>query len=119
MAAAGTSRPCSGAEHLISHSLDARLGERAALHGEQVALGCLVSAAAHRSELLGDLRALFERVGLPTHPSALGIGDDEFAEAVRAAPETRPGRYTVLSELDRELGEVIDQAFGPDAPAAP
>ena len=49
MAAAGTSRPCSGAEHLISHSLDAMLGENAGLHGHQVALGCLVSAAAHES----------------------------------------------------------------------
>jgi glycerol-1-phosphate dehydrogenase [NAD(P)+] len=33
MAAAGTSRPCSGAEHLISHSLDVVLADRAALHG--------------------------------------------------------------------------------------
>ena len=52
MAAAGTSRPCSGAEHLISHSLDRLLGERAAMHGEQVALGCLFAAAAHDSPLL-------------------------------------------------------------------
>jgi glycerol-1-phosphate dehydrogenase [NAD(P)+] len=68
MAAAGTSRPCSGAEHLISHSLDAMLGENAGLHGHQVALGCLVSAAAHESPLLEVLQRLFCRLGLPTAP---------------------------------------------------
>jgi glycerol-1-phosphate dehydrogenase [NAD(P)+] len=119
MAAAGTSRPCSGAEHLISHSLDARLGERAALHGEQVALGCLVSAAAHGSELLETLRSTFTRLGLPTRPGDLGIGEDEFVEAVHTAPQTRPGRYTILSELDREIPQVVDQAFSADSPVEP
>jgi glycerol-1-phosphate dehydrogenase [NAD(P)+] len=100
MAAAGTSRPCSGAEHLVSHSLDRLLGERAALHGEQVALGCLVSAAAHESPLLEQLRELFGRLGLPVAPEDIGILFDEMAEAVRQAPATRPDRYTVLSSLD-------------------
>jgi glycerol-1-phosphate dehydrogenase [NAD(P)+] len=111
MAAAGTSRPCSGAEHLISHSLDARLGPKAALHGEQVALGCLVSATAHRSELLPALRDLFARLGLPLRPGDLGIDDDEFVAAVRDAPATRPHRYTVLTELDRDPAELVAEAF--------
>jgi len=110
MAAAGTSRPCSGAEHLVSHSLDARLGSRAALHGEQVALGCLVSAAAHDSDLHATLQALFLRLGLPMQPRDLGIDDAEFVEAIRAAPSMRPNRYTVLSELDRDIGELVEQA---------
>jgi glycerol-1-phosphate dehydrogenase [NAD(P)+] len=115
MAAAGTSRPCSGAEHLISHSLDATLADRAALHGEQVALGCLVSAAAHGSPLLDQLRALFERLGLPVTPGALGITDDEMAAAVAAAPGTRPDRYTVLDHCDLSRGAVarlMRTAFG-------
>ena len=111
MAAAGTSRPCSGAEHLISHSLDAMLGERAALHGEQVALGCLVSATAHGSDLHDQFRALFERVGLPTHPRDVGISDAEMADAIAAAPATRPRRYTILTELDGDLGELAERAF--------
>ena len=100
MAAAGTSRPCSGAEHLVSHSLDRALGERAALHGEQVALGCLVSAAAHGSDLLPQLHDLFARLGLPVKPQDIGITDAEMAEAVLQAPGTRPERWTVLSSLD-------------------
>jgi glycerol-1-phosphate dehydrogenase [NAD(P)+] len=119
MAAAGTSRPCSGAEHLISHSLDARLGERAALHGEQVALGCLVSAAAHGSALLETLRSTFTRLGLPTKPADIGIDDGEFAAAVEAAPATRPGRYTILSELDRDVAEVVRQAFATESKVEP
>jgi glycerol-1-phosphate dehydrogenase [NAD(P)+] len=115
MAAAGTSRPCSGAEHLISHSLDQVLGERAALHGEQVALGCLISAAAHRSPLLGQAQELFRRLGLPVKPADIGITDAEMVAAVRAAPATRPDRYTVLTELDLgspAVDQLLADAFG-------
>jgi glycerol-1-phosphate dehydrogenase [NAD(P)+] len=115
MAAAGTSRPCSGAEHLISHSLDGALGERAAMHGEQVALGCLVSAAAHGSPLLATLRELFGRLGLPTRPTDLGISDADMVAAICAAPATRPDRYTILSEMTGEADDVAalaERAFG-------
>ena len=114
MAAAGTSRPCSGAEHLISHSLDGLLGERAALHGEQVALGCLVSAAAHRHPIRGQLHELFSRLGLPVKPADIGISDAEMAQAVAAAPGTRPDRYTILSALDlddRGIDRILADAF--------
>jgi glycerol-1-phosphate dehydrogenase [NAD(P)+] len=103
MAAAGTSRPCSGAEHLISHSLDAMLGARAGLHGHQVALGCLISAAAHESPLLETLQVLFLRLGLPTVPGDLGLSAEVLAEAIRRAPALRPERYTVLSHLGRDI----------------
>jgi glycerol-1-phosphate dehydrogenase [NAD(P)+] len=106
MAAAGTSRPCSGAEHLISHSLDGVLGDRAGLHGEQVALGCLVSTAAHDSALHGQLRALFERIELPTTPEQLGLTRDEMCRAILAAPATRPDRYTVLNATELSAASV-------------
>jgi len=98
MAAAGTSRPCSGAEHLVSHALDAQLGGRAALHGEQVALGTLISAAAHDSPLLPVLQRLFARLGLPVAPEDLGLSHAEVVDAVLAAPSLRPERWTILSE---------------------
>ena len=114
MAAAGTSRPCSGAEHLISHALDGRLGEGAAMHGEQVALGSLVSAAAHGGPLLATLSELYARLDLPMHPSQLSISSDDMLRAVQAAPGTRAGRYTVLSELDLSdaaVARLLDEAF--------
>jgi glycerol-1-phosphate dehydrogenase [NAD(P)+] len=125
MATAGTSRPCSGAEHLISHALDAQLGRGSALHGEQVALGCLVAAAAHGSPLLGTFREVFGRLGVPTRPQALGMSDEQLVEAVVAAPSLRPDRWTVLSGCagDRDAAErFVHAAFdaGPRAltPAA-
>ena len=122
MAAAGTSRPCSGAEHLVSHALDAHLGDRAALHGEQVALGTLISAAAHESPLLPALRRLFSRLGLPVCPSDLGFSRDEVVEAVMAGPSLRPDRWTILSDeryrRRREAGALVDRALASkdDAP---
>ena len=44
MIIAGTSRPASGGEHEISHALEELLGGRA-MHGAQVAFGCIVSLA--------------------------------------------------------------------------
>jgi glycerol-1-phosphate dehydrogenase [NAD(P)+] len=116
MATAGTSRPCSGAEHLISHSLDHLLGAQAQLHGRQVALGALVAATAHGSDLAGQFRAVFGRCGLPTHPEHLGLPVDLVAEAVRRAPTMRPGRYTVLDEVDLSpagVRHLVDRAFAP------
>jgi glycerol-1-phosphate dehydrogenase [NAD(P)+] len=91
---------------LISHSLDELLGDRASLHGEQVALGCLVSAAAHGSPLLQQYQALFVRLGLPTAPRDIAITDDEMTEAVLRAPATRPDRYTILSTKEPDARTV-------------
>jgi len=115
MATAGTSRPCSGSEHLISHSLDHLLGSRARLHGRQVALGALVAATAHGSDLASPLRAVFARCGLPTHPDDLGLPFDLVVDAVQRAPDMRPGRYTILSEIDLStvaVRDLVGRAFG-------
>lgn len=116
MAAAGTSRPCSGAEHLISHALDAQLGPGAALHGEQVALGCLVAAAAHEWSQTHELLHTFRRLGLPTCPEDLGISRAQLVAAVRAAPGMRADRHTILDRfVDRgEVDRLVMHAF--DAP---
>jgi glycerol-1-phosphate dehydrogenase [NAD(P)+] len=116
MATAGTSRPCSGSEHLISHSLDHLLGSGARLHGRQVALGALVAATAHESELAALLRAVFRRCGLPTCPADLGLPVGLVVDAVQRAPDMRPGRYTVLSEIDlgtAAVRDLVERAFSP------
>ncbi|MBO0829032.1 MAG: iron-containing alcohol dehydrogenase family protein [Streptosporangiales bacterium] len=99
MAVAGTSLPCSGACHEISHALD-RLGVGDATHGEQVGLGALFA-----TWLRGDLRLAaamrdcLGRHGLPTTPADLALEDRQFACAVAAAPDTRPDRYTILEHV--------------------
>lgn len=40
------------------------------------------------------------RHGLPVVAREIGFGDEEFVRAVGFAPQTRPGRYTILEHLD-------------------
>ncbi|MEU3531455.1 iron-containing alcohol dehydrogenase family protein [Streptomyces murinus] len=100
MSIAGHTRPSSGACHEISHALDLLYPRRAAAHGEQVGLG-----AAFATYLRGDhdgSRLIVEglrRHGLPVVAEEIGFSDEEFVRAVAFAPETRPGRYTILEHL--------------------
>lgn len=107
MEVAGSSRPCSGAEHLISHALDNLLGRGAHLHGEQVALGCLVSASLHDAHV-EELRDLFGRCGLATTVAASGIDEDLLVRAIQHAPQTRRSRFTVLDTVDLAEDAVRD-----------
>jgi glycerol-1-phosphate dehydrogenase [NAD(P)+] len=96
MEIAGSSRPCSGSEHLISHALDS-LHPGTAQHGEQVAFGSLV--ATHLQG--GDwrrLREFMQAAGMNGAVSGFGLPGEELVAAVRAAPSMRPERHTVLSE---------------------
>ncbi len=101
MSIAGHTRPSSGACHEISHALDLLFPQRAASHGEQVGLG-----AAFAMHLRGDhegsllMAGVLRRHGLPVVAEEIGFSDDEFVRAVEFAPETRPGRYTILEHLE-------------------
>ena len=46
MAVAGTTRPCSGACHEISHAIDRPFPAKSAPHGEQVGVGSVIAACA-------------------------------------------------------------------------
>jgi glycerol-1-phosphate dehydrogenase [NAD(P)+] len=96
MEIAGSSRPCSGAEHLISHALDARR-PGTAQHGEQVAFGTLVVTHLQGGEWAA-LRELMQVAGLHAAASGFGLQERELVEIVLAAPSMRPDRYTVLSD---------------------
>jgi glycerol-1-phosphate dehydrogenase [NAD(P)+] len=99
MVAAGTSRPASGAEHEISHAIDELHGGRA-MHGAQVAFGCVISAALYDDENLAGLIATLARLGLPDHPTDLGLSEDDMVTILLEAPGTRPGRFTILEDAD-------------------
>jgi len=98
MILAGTSRPASGAEHEISHAIDAGFGGRA-LHGAQVAFGCVFSV-----ELYGEDTHAFRRqlatLALPGHPAELGLTENDLVKLLLEAPDTRPGRFTILEDAD-------------------
>jgi len=98
MEMAGSSRPASGGEHLISHALDIVLAQPR-LHGLQVALATIATTL-----LRGDdhrrLAAFYRHVGLPVVPADLDIPVETFLRAVRLGPQMRVGRSTVLDDVD-------------------
>jgi glycerol-1-phosphate dehydrogenase [NAD(P)+] len=108
MAAAGSSRPCSGACHEISHAIDALYPGRAA-HGEQVAVGALFASFLRDDAWVGELDATLRRHGVARLPADLGLSEEELAAAVALAPSTRPDRYTVLEHLELDDAEIADR----------
>ena len=119
MEIAGTSRPASGAEHLISHSIDELFGG-AKPHGIQVAFGMYVTTFL-RAELeqvpknnFEELRAIFRFLGLPTTLSQIGLTKEQLIEALIYAPKARPGKYTILNKIKLEksyLNDLLDKLF--------
>ncbi len=99
---AGSSRPCSGSEHLISHALDI-ISPDNGLHGEKCGISSIVMSKLHGLDWQ-EIRAALQRVNCPTNVHDLGISDDEMIEAINLAPTIRPDRYTILNttDLDRD-----------------
>jgi glycerol-1-phosphate dehydrogenase [NAD(P)+] len=93
---AGSSRPCSGSEHLFSHALD-MIAEKPALHGEQVGVGTILMAYLHGTDWK-LIRDTLQRVGAPTTCQELGIDADTVVKALVIAHTIRPDRYTILGE---------------------
>ncbi|HEX4978703.1 MAG TPA: iron-containing alcohol dehydrogenase family protein [Acidimicrobiales bacterium] len=99
MSVAGTSRPCSGACHEISHAID-KLRPGLASHGEQVGVGALFATFLRGDdELFDDLLRCLLHVDAAVTPAALGLSPEVFTLAVLEAPSTRPDRYTILEHL--------------------
>jgi glycerol-1-phosphate dehydrogenase [NAD(P)+] len=112
MATAGSSRPCSGGEHEIIHAID-HLFPGTAQHGELAGVATLFSAHLRGDEgLAGAVDACLTRHGLPRLPADLGLSDAQFAQAVAAAPGTRPDRFTILEHLELSPEEVSDRVRG-------
>ena len=109
MAAAGSSRPSSGAEHEILHAID-HLFPGTAGHGELAGAATLFTSMLRGDgSLAAQVDACLRRHGLPRLPRELGLTDEQFAQAVHYAPRTRPDRYTVLEHLDLDEREVAER----------
>lgn len=112
MAVAGTSRPCSGADHEIIHAIDS-LYPQTAGHGELAGLGALFSYHLRDNDDMFDLLARrLSQHDLPRTPADLGLTDEQFVSAVREAPATRPDRYTILEHLDLDEAAIRDRVKG-------
>ncbi|WP_445527793.1 iron-containing alcohol dehydrogenase family protein [Streptomyces cyslabdanicus] len=109
MSVAGDSRPASGACHEISHAFDLRFPQRNALHGEQCGLGGAFATYLRGDvDTAGQMADVLRRHGLPVLPKDIGFTVDEFVQVVEFAPETRPGRYTILEHLALKTDQIKD-----------
>jgi glycerol-1-phosphate dehydrogenase [NAD(P)+] len=112
MSIAGSSRPCSGSEHLFSHALD-QIAPKPALHGEQCGVGTIMMARLHNMDWR-KIRKTLKKVGAPTNTQELGIEPKHVVEALVKASEIRPDRYTILNEkrLNYDSAEKLARATG-------
>ncbi len=106
---AGSSRPCSGSEHLFSHALD-QIAPGIGLHGEKCGIGSILMAKLHKLDWVGISQALRD-VGAPIRAAQIGLSDEQVIKALTVAQQMRPERYTILQEVKldvqgaRRLGE--------------
>ncbi len=113
MSIAGSSRPASGAEHLISHALDTIL-DKPKPHGIQVGFATLFTQALRGSDIT-DIMEVYRSVGFPTTFDAIGISIDTFMEAIKIAPYTRKNRFTILDIVDESrIMDALKLAYGID-----
>ncbi len=99
MSIAGSSRPCSGADHQFSHALD-YIAEDPDNHGIQCAMGSLLSAAMHGMDF-NKLKKSMRELGIPTEVSETSFTVDEALQAWEEAGSIRD-RYTVLDVSDED-----------------
>ncbi|MFZ0892395.1 MAG: NAD(P)-dependent glycerol-1-phosphate dehydrogenase [Thermoplasmata archaeon] len=112
MSVAGSSRPCSGSEHLFSHALD-RGARQPSLHGEQCGVGSIMMMYLHGGDW-GRLRSALRTIGAPTTARELGVTAQEVIDALVAAHQIRPERYTILGDngLSRDAAERLATVTG-------
>lgn len=95
---AGSSRPCSGAEHLFSHALD-KIAPGRGLHGEKCGIGSIMMAKLQGQDWKKIMKTLKD-VGAPTSAKQVGLSEEEIVNALIIAQELRPERYTILKEIE-------------------
>jgi len=94
---AGSSRPCSGAEHLFSHAVD-YLEPGVGLHGEKCGIGAILIAKLQGQDWKKIIQML-KNVGAPTTAKEIGLSSQTLAKALTIAQSLRPERYTILSQV--------------------
>lgn len=109
---AGSSRPCSGSEHLFSHAVEYVAGSNNGLHGERVGIGTIMMAKLHGLDW-EKIVATLKSVGAPTRAAEIGLTEENLIKALVTAQSLRPDRYTILSKIKldktsaRELAQSV------------
>ena len=98
MEIAQSSRPCSGAEHIISHTIDYLYPEKSTLHGIQVAFGNLITELL-RGNNITELIKFYKKIGLPTQYKDIGLNQNEIIKVIKTAPKMRK-RFTIFNKIN-------------------
>ncbi|MHA1221676.1 MAG: iron-containing alcohol dehydrogenase [Candidatus Heimdallarchaeaceae archaeon] len=104
MCIAGSSRPASGAEHLISHAID-RIAKKPILHGYQVGLTTIINLYLHNANWQ-EHKLLLNVLGAPTTLAETTITCDEMIKALLNAHKIRKNRYTILGDSGLTLSAI-------------
>ena len=105
---AGSSRPCSGAEHLFSHAVD-KLESGVGLHGEKCGIGAIMIAKLQDQDWKKIVRTL-KNVGAPTTAKEIGLRTETLVKALVIAQSLRPERYTILNEINMTDKKALELA---------
>lgn len=111
MEIAGSSRPCSGSEHLFAHAIEEYYPQIKISHGLAVAMGS-IPACIFQGQSPDGLISFFRHYGLDFSPKSYDITKDMFEDMWLKARTVRQGRITILSETghDRaQLDEIYDR----------
>ena len=98
MSIAGSSRPCSGSEHLFSHALEMQNSHHG-MHGEQCGVGSIMIAYLYKANWQ-TIRNTLKQMGAPITANELGVKDVDVVKALELAGKIRPERYTILHKLN-------------------
>jgi glycerol-1-phosphate dehydrogenase [NAD(P)+] len=100
---AGSSRPCSGSEHLFSHALEYITDGNCGLHGERVGLGTIIMSKLYGMDF-ERIIAVLENVKAPVKANQINLTEKDVVQSLLIAQDLRPERYTILSKtkLDKK-----------------
>ena len=105
---AGSSRPCSGSEHLFSHALEYVAKTNCGLHGERVGIGTIIMSKIHGLDHEIIIKTL-QNIKAPTTAKEIDVTEDQIIESLLIAQSLRPERYTILNKIkiDKESARKI------------
>ncbi|NWG10640.1 NAD(P)-dependent glycerol-1-phosphate dehydrogenase [Candidatus Bathyarchaeota archaeon] len=98
MSIAGSSRPCSGSEHLFSHALE-MIKPNHSLHGERCGVGTIIMAYLHRMNWK-RIKNTLKKLGAPTNANELYIKNQDATKALEMATTIRQERFTILNKVN-------------------
>lgn len=105
MEIAGSTRPASGSEHLISHALDS-ISEKPAMHGIQVGIATYICSYIQNNQ--HDLiKEFFIKVGLFDYVRSKPLKKKDFIDAIKISTTIKQDFITILSIQDN-IDKAID-----------